>query len=961
MKMQINMKAIIPKSFHPLWAIISVSLPVLIILLFFTSLYLRIGSLYSEKESIIALIIGIVLLVYGIILSLYAAKQWSARKGMHPVSGMIVLLINLSFLLFAFFNFEKIIPSNVPLWMYMGDNYAIYFIAMMMPGFVYGMSLILLWLTPVDKKQSVPLNIGLCIAIPLFWLLVFKVFIPLLNKLIKKDDMYSSLNLDGFFSIILLSVSAMLFIFFLIRVFILLSRQHPRFFNQGLKIPLVLVFPLLGLMLNNGAIKVGPFGHPIFGNFSHPLYYIIAITTALVLLLPRRSEMGYTRILLTLKLILFSYSVYFFIIFLPFLPLAIPLVLYFGTGLLILAPTGLLVYHIRSIREDMAALNINIRSWKNVLGAALLFLLLPLSMIVNMYADRVILYRALDNIYRPDYHSDRMPHVNPQRILSAFVHSELHRSRDIFSSSFSTPIITPIYNRIVFGYQTLSIEKRNILESIYLGHHKSYSPLQRGMYTPSSVAQISEVQSQTRYDESKKVYVSRLMIWMKNWSEQQQEFNTVFDLAPGAYISDFKLKIGDVLKQGLISDKKSALWVYEEITRPRTLDPAILYYLSRNRVQMRVFPLDADETRYAEMEIRHLQPISLELGKRRLNLGTGRTQSAGPEDSLYTYISPSEFKNLSQTLRPQKYHFIVDNSMRSTNQTKRYIENIKTMIRKNSLERDQYDIILTDAEFRVLNNQADWEKTLLSSKKQGGFYPGQVIRRLLIQDYLASQNYASVFILLTDDYNEAIFTHDLSEFAQFSPDTTGFYHMDSQSVLYLHPWTDQERSQALPRIKTYPVKMWPHSANTRVYLPIQFMPSAFIVDPQKWEKGAVLNILDSEYKDLDSRNLFHTMEMESLQLIQPSLGNKLFNKLIYSGISTGIMNKFTSYIVLENEAQEKSLLEKQRRILSGKQELDASEQRRQMSEPSVFVLIIMFGVLVLLKLRKSYKAGITLP
>jgi hypothetical protein len=44
--------------------------------------------------------------------------------------------------------------------------------------------------------------------------------------------------------------------------------------------------------------------------------------------------------------------------------------------------------------------------------------------------------------------------------------------------------------------------------------------------------------------------------------------------------------------------------------------------------------------------------------------------------------------------------------------------------------------------------------------------------------------------------------------------------------------------------------------------------------------------------------------------------------IVKASIKTGVMSPYTSYIVLENEAQEKVLLEKQKQILSTKKALD---------------------------------------
>lgn len=65
------------------------------------------------------------------------------------------------------------------------------------------------------------------------------------------------------------------------------------------------------------------------------------------------------------------------------------------------------------------------------------------------------------------------------------------------------------------------------------------------------------------------------------------------------------------------------------------------------------------------------------------------------------------------------------------------------------------------------------------------------------------------------------------------------------------------------------------------------------------------------------------------------------------------MTPVTSYIVVENEAQKAMLKKKQQDVLSGKRALDLDEDSQRMSEPALFIILILFGLIVWL--RKKYK------
>lgn len=79
--------------------------------------------------------------------------------------------------------------------------------------------------------------------------------------------------------------------------------------------------------------------------------------------------------------------------------------------------------------------------------------------------------------------------------------------------------------------------------------------------------------------------------------------------------------------------------------------------------------------------------------------------------------------------------------------------------------------------------------------------------------------------------------------------------------------------------------------------------------------------------------------------------------LVKGSIASGILSPYTAYIVLENEAQENMLKEKQKQILAAKSDVDLGEnlgEETVMSEPGLLILAVLFtGAILLLKKRKS--------
>ena len=58
------------------------------------------------------------------------------------------------------------------------------------------------------------------------------------------------------------------------------------------------------------------------------------------------------------------------------------------------------------------------------------------------------------------------------------------------------------------------------------------------------------------------------------------------------------------------------------------------------------------------------------------------------------------------------------------------------------------------------------------------------------------------------------------------------------------------------------------------------------------------------------------------------------------------MSPVTSYLVVENEAQKAMLKKKQEQALSGNKSLDLGEDTQRMSEPSLILLTILFGLAI---------------
>ena len=82
------------------------------------------------------------------------------------------------------------------------------------------------------------------------------------------------------------------------------------------------------------------------------------------------------------------------------------------------------------------------------------------------------------------------------------------------------------------------------------------------------------------------------------------------------------------------------------------------------------------------------------------------------------------------------------------------------------------------------------------------------------------------------------------------------------------------------------------------------------------------------------------------QTIHPETSDKEWLNMVKYSFISKVMTSVTSYLVVENEAQKAILKKKQEQVLSGNKSLDLNEDTQRMSEPSLWVLAILLGLVL---------------
>ena len=242
---------------------------------------------------------------------------------------------------------DSIIPLSIPRWMVTG-NMVLYVGTFLMPTLAYSFFVLIAYLTPKTESHKAWRDFMFAIAVPMLCYLFVQIILPLWKPV---ESNYSTHTL-----LIFIIIATLFFLFFLVRaIYVIISNKAVEWQKYQLlwKIPITIVFPIIGLLINNGHwsdFYIDDSG--VFGDFGNYWFYSITILNGLLICLPNLDNKLYSLFLFFGRSITFAFTFYFFIVFLPFLPLSIVAIVAFGTGFLMLSPLLLFMLHINELSKN---------------------------------------------------------------------------------------------------------------------------------------------------------------------------------------------------------------------------------------------------------------------------------------------------------------------------------------------------------------------------------------------------------------------------------------------------------------------------------------------------------------------------------------------------------------------------------------------------------------------------------
>lgn len=919
---------------NPRWAILLNTIPVVFLLITYLAFYQLVVSQLSPENISYWTGFFFTLLALGLIHLICSLIFIRKKKMLSIIYGIASAIIYPVFIYLYWSIADEIFPQNIPSWM-IPEDLPFYVSTALMPTIVHGIYVVIHNMKEKLTKRSGWFSSLYAVLIPVVWYFFFQSILPLWQ--------FPDSSLGWHLLSISMVLSTVLFIFFVLRFVFVLSLSRRKEDKLNLKawaIVVGIIFPIVGLLINNkdAVFRLNPFGESIFGDFSSPWYYIITVVNGLALYFSHVNNVRQRLALFIIKSIGFTYVLYFFLIFLPYLPLSILFIIIVGVGILMLTPLMLMMIQGRSLLTDYEYLRPHFS--RNLLFTLFIAgtLILPASITFTYWQDRQELHKAMTYVFENSTENDTR-HISTGGLKRTLKNLKTYtNSYSLFGTD--KPILAPFYTWLVLDNMMLPEYKADILEEVFFGTNEPYQ------YTRFTAPDRNNDRVNIKASKVTSVYqpeghwLSTIELDMINESNRGfSEFVGTFDLPAGTWVKDYYLYIDDKKEPGILAEKKAATWLYQQIIRgPR--DPGILYYLQGNKVAFRVFPFKKGEKRTTGIELIHKEPIDFIIDDLVLPLGN-KAQQKTIEAPIITprgyYLSEQFKKSLPVANRTPYFHFLIDCSIGNQDQIDSYLEQVSHLLKRHDLGNNTAKVSLVNS--GSTTEEFSPSGTFKPGNFGGGFFLEKAMKQVLIANYQEHADSFPVFVVISDDLQSAVFTESLADYAICFPETDKFFSMEPDGKLNRHSLTET------------PLQILEGDFS----LEAQFKSSRKWADPQGQAlyladngKATVLpNRSAAEINQEIDEDWLAGLDMQG-QWQSYRLGTadpqKHWLALIKSSFQSQVMNPTTSFLALENESQKELLRRKQKQVLSGKQSFDLGDDVYRMSEPSWWILLLAMGL-----------------
>ncbi len=916
---------------NPLWLFLVAVIPGIVLLgiLYETCDLLR-SQLSADSLAVWRLYISAITIIL-VLQLVHATILVVRRKAISWVYGVVTLLVYIPLLYNYYLDYDQMVPWDIPRWM-LAENLTVFAGTFLMPAMGHALAVVVVHVTTARTRAWV--NAVGAVMIPVSLYVFFETILPLWQPVSHRYE-------EHVIAVILISFSVA-FLFFVTRLmYIIATRYGGRLRGRievrlGIRLLVALVLPLIGLQVSASQ------SIDLFGDFSSPSFFILAVVNGIVVILPESNKVSTRLVVFLARCVTFSFTFYFFMVFLPWLPLAVVAVVALGAGILMLTPLALMVLHTGILRDDFLFLKERLSPLALTAMMAASVAVIPSVITTGFYFDKQTLHEVLAYVYEPDLsRSIDEPH-DEQALGRVLATIKATKERGVRNN---TPFLSSIYNAIVLENLTLSDEKIARIEKIFGMEQGEQRPLP---VTPVAATApspfLKDFVTHSAYDDENEVWTSDVELTLQNSEWANQEYVSTFELPEGCWINDYYLMIGDRKEKGILAERKAATWIYRQITETRQ-DPGLMTYLDGNRVMLRVFPFAPREARTTGFRILHKEPVKIQIDGRTLYLGKESdemlTTPITTSDGNTIFFPAASKSRMEPYHRKPYYHFVVDCSGEMTAPGRELADRIRSFQRRQSVPGEaRYTLVSTYTS--TYTGIKDPQEILHSMRPEGGFFLERAIQEILYAAYF-DKDERPIIVVVTDHLEHAILPSSFDDMAIALPETDHFYVLDHDGRLTPHPFVEAPFGVQEHPDDAFDIVAWPNARNPELLFRDDGTPS---VRFRAWTPDGGQRPSDEWLRGLalEGRWLVH--------VFHPQYTHDHWRALVRDSFRDHILTPTTSFLALENDAQKKMLLRKQESVLNGEKFLDAGEETR-MSEPGFYLVAILAVIALGMMHRKK--------
>ena len=919
---------------HPLGILLAHLVPVLILAALYADALSVIHPLLKPESLDAWRVLGIWTGSVTLLSALYAAIMWWRRGPVHAIYAVLVFLAYVPLLWFIGESMSELFPWEIPRWM-MPAEPELYAFRLLSIPLAHALFVLVARSLPEGDHGKPLRDLLIAAAIPLAVFLFVQVVEPFRSG--------SDFEKHAWVVVLICLTIGFLFLVFRSVTALVLRVGARSVLAHMARVLVALVLPLLGLAVNNG-VFTGMLheGTGVFGDLSHPAFWIIAVLNAAVVIWPSSASPSVRLVQFALRAAGFTYALYFFVLFVPLLPLSIVAIIAFGFGFLLLAPVLLFALQAQMLWQDARFL----AAHRARLSITVLFVaamsVIPAAIMIRYLSHRDALQGALRYVFESDP-SIAMRPIDAEKLAAVLRHVDANKSRNRWRGNGdrpgNTPFLTPLYNRIVLDHLTLSDEKSDLLHRVLLDSVPERSQGWRRQMPSATETVLDSAWAESRFDEQQQTWRSWVHMHIRNPGQQQQEFVTGIDLPDGAWVSDHYLVIEGDTARGILAEKKAARWVYDNIVRVRS-DPSLLRYIGHNTVQLRVFPVNALESRQTGFELLHREPLPLRLVDRTVQLGDpARIPEARVIESGAYGVAfvPSALKStLPLVKRRPLVHFLVDGTEGQRGMRPEIIERIKRFVAEQAIDPAHATLQITDGYGKSVPYGEEAFSAFAQHVGHGGFFTDRPIRKAIAAALISPGPEAPLFVIVPswpshDERSIGIWLDDLDELAACLPEGDGFLLLGDSGDATRRLFRDPQRLvNTEPIVLELPeVRAWPDAADPQIYLPDTPDGNLLVDYAHLGSHGPPHERSWSDALALEARQRAHLLRSMDLPVS--------WQALVRGSFEAQVLLPQTAWMCLEDEAQRNALLKKQEDVLNSHPSLDTmdEESMTSMSEPGI--------------------------